>query len=34
MWILGDDKSINFWYDNWMKDSPLVNKTNANGSLY
>lgn len=27
-WIIVNEKSINFWYDIWMKDSPSINKTN------
>lgn len=26
--ILGNGKSNNFWYDIWMKNSPLTNKIN------
>lgn len=29
-WITGNRETINFWYDNWMEDSPLVNKIQLN----
>lgn len=25
-WILGNGNKINFWLDNWVNDSPLINK--------
>lgn len=34
IWILADGKSINFWYDSWMKDSLLVDKINLNIRQY
>lgn len=30
IWILGDGKTITFWYDIWIEESPLVHKINPN----
>lgn len=30
MWVLGNDQSINFLYDNWNDESPLIHNINAN----
>lgn len=29
-WILENGNNINFWFDNWMEDSPLFNKVYPN----
>lgn len=26
VWFMGNGKSINFWYGNWMEDSPLIDE--------
>lgn len=34
IWMLGDGKTINFWYTIWLEDSPLVDKINPNIRQY
>lgn len=33
-WILGNGKSIYFWYDMWMTLSPLINNVNLYKEVY
>lgn len=28
-WILGNGQRINFWYDNWIEDSPLIHNISS-----